>query len=67
MKNNGTGSATYGGIGILGLLQVAFIVLKLVGVINWSWVKVFIPMWIEAGIVGVVLIVAAVLYKMYHD
>ena len=67
MNDNGTGRATYGGIGILGALQVAFIVLKLIGKIDWSWVKVFIPMWIEIGIVGVILIVAAVLYKMYHD
>ena len=31
--------------GILGLLGIAFIVLKLVGVINWSWWWVTLPFW----------------------
>ena len=30
-------------IGVTGLLQVAFIVLKLCKVINWSWFWVFFP------------------------
>ncbi len=38
--NNNTSS---GGLGILGVLQIIFIVLKLVGVINWSWGLVLIP------------------------
>ena len=33
----------YKGPGVLGLLGVAFIVLKLVGVINWSWWLVTLP------------------------
>ena len=33
----------YKGPGILGLLGVAFVVLKLVGVINWSWWWVTLP------------------------
>lgn len=44
------------GIGFVGLLQVAFIVLKLCGVINWAWLWVLTPMWIE-----IVLFVALVL------
>lgn len=35
----------YKGPGILGLLGISFIVLKLVGVINWSWWWVTIPFW----------------------
>ena len=31
------------GIGFIGLLQIAFIVLKLCGIINWSWWIVFLP------------------------
>lgn len=34
------------GIGFVGLLQVAFIVLKLCKVINWKWVWVLSPVWI---------------------
>ena len=32
-----------GGIGFTGLLQIAFIVLKLCGVIDWSWWMVLSP------------------------
>lgn len=35
------------GIGFVGLLQIAFIVLKLCKVINWSWVWVLAPLWIN--------------------
>jgi len=44
------------GIGFTGLLQIAFIVLKLCGVISWSWIWVLCPTW-----VGLVLFVAIVL------
>ena len=36
----------YKGPGILGLLGIAFIVLKLVGIIDWSWWWVTAPLWI---------------------
>lgn len=41
------------------LLQIAFIVLKLCGVINWSWLWVLSPMWIGFALwfVGVVVFV----------
>ena len=32
-----------GGIGFTGLLTIVFIVLKLLGVINWSWLWVLSP------------------------
>lgn len=38
-------SSSSGGIGITGLLGVAFVVLKLCGVINWSWWWVTAPFW----------------------
>lgn len=34
-----------GGIGVLGLLGVAFVVLKLTNVIEWSWWWVTAPFW----------------------
>jgi hypothetical protein len=34
-----------GGVGILGVLAIVFIVLKLVGVITWSWWLVTAPLW----------------------
>lgn len=53
------------GIGFLGLLQIAFIVLKLCKVITWSWWLVLIPLWIEIVVTALVFIiaVAAVIIK----
>lgn len=62
-ENNG--SYATGGITFLGLLQVAFIVLKLCNVIKWSWWLVLLPLWIEMGLVAIILIVALVLYLKY--
>ena len=50
-------SSTVGGIGFTGLLTIAFIVLKLVGVISWSWVWVLAPIWIDAILVVLLLAV----------
>ena len=47
-----------GGIGFSDLLTVAFIVLKLCKVINWSWWWVLAPLWISA-ILWLVLIIIA--------
>ena len=48
------------------LLLVAFIVLKLCGVIKWSWVWVLCPLWIPALIVVVVFVVY-VIYEKISD
>lgn len=46
------------------ILTVAFVVLKLTGVIKWSWIWVFSPMWIVALIdicmiiIGIIALVA---------
>lgn len=49
-KNVGTS-----GVGVTGLLQVAFIVLKLCGVIKWSWWWVLSPCWIPLCLVVLLL------------
>lgn len=49
------------GISLLGVLQIIFIVLKLCGLIDWSWWKVFIPMWIDLGIIAVLLLLYLVI------
>jgi hypothetical protein len=38
-------SSSSSGIGVVGLLGVAFVVLKLTGVIDWSWWWVTLPFW----------------------
>lgn len=35
-----------GGIGFTGLLTIVFIILKLIGKIDWSWWWVLSPLWI---------------------
>ena len=46
-----------GGIGFFGLLTVALIVLKLSGIITWSWALVFLPILIYTAVVFVLVIV----------
>ena len=43
--------AKQGGIGIVSVLTIVFIVLKLLGAIKWSWMRVLSPIWICAVIV----------------
>lgn len=50
-------STASGGVGISGLLQVAFIVLKLCGVIDWGWWWVLTPTW---GTIVLVLLMVVV-------
>lgn len=50
-----------GGIGFAECLTIVFIVLKLVGVIDWSWIWVLSPMWISIILVIVVLCVIAII------
>ena len=45
------------GIGLAGILGVVFIVLKLTGVIDWSWWWVTLPFW--AGFAIILLLVVA--------
>ena len=39
--------------GILLILLIIFIMLKVIGVISWSWGIVLLPLWILLGIIGV--------------
>lgn len=52
-----------GGITFMGLLQVAFIVLKLCGVIDWSWIWVLCPMWISTIVLLVIFAVLLFIVK----
>lgn len=59
--------ASSSGIGFAGLLTVAFIVLKLAGIINWSWIWVLSPLWISAGlalILCVIILIIAIIVKV---
>lgn len=58
-KNNGA----VGGMTLGGTLTVIFVVLKLVGVINWSWLWVLCPMWLPTAVFVVALIWAIHKFK----
>lgn len=57
-SNNSSGS------GLCGAVFIVFLVLKLIGQIDWSWWWVTAPLWIPFGLVlgvgGLVLLVAGV-------
>lgn len=53
-------NVSYGGIGFFGLLTIVFIVLKLCGVINWSWLWVLAPLWMSWLAVLIILVVVFV-------
>lgn len=53
-----------GGTSFLGLLTIVFIVLKLTGVISWSWWLVLLPTLIPTGIVVLFVILWLVLYLL---
>ena len=53
--------STSKGLGVCDVLAVVFIVLKLIGVIDWSWWWVLAPVWIPVIIVVIVFIVAIII------
>ncbi len=48
------------GIGFVGLLTIAFIVLKLANIIQWEWVWVLSPLWISLGLGLAILLIFAI-------
>ena len=56
------------GLGLVSVLLIVFIVLKLTGVINWSWwVVILLPFGIELGLVLLfvgVVVIASILIAM---
>jgi len=53
-------AASNGGISFAGLLTIVFVVLKLCGVIAWSWWWVLAPVWITVAIYIITLVVVMV-------
>jgi hypothetical protein len=53
------------GVGFTGLLQVAFIVLKLCGIINWSWWWVLCPSLLMTGFLLIGLIASIII--AFHE
>ena len=51
-----------GSVGIVGTLTIVFIVLKLCGLITWSWTWVLSPLWITAFIDSLLVMIALMAY-----
>lgn len=60
MKNQKSESTKSGGIGFVGLLTIASIVLKLVGVISWPWIWILAPVWVPILIIIIVFTVVCI-------
>jgi len=67
MRNSSSSSSSSSGIGFIGLLTIAFIVLKLCGVIDWSWVWVLSPLWIGTVLGIGIFLILAILELIFFD
>lgn len=59
--SNSNSNTTSGGISFCGLLTIAFIVLKLIDKIDWSWWWVLSPLWIPFCLVFGFIILAFII------
>lgn len=64
MSSNSSSSSS-GGIGFVGLLTIAFIVLKLCKVIKRSWLWVLSPLWVSALITLAIVIIWLLGFVVY--
>lgn len=51
MSSSSKSSSSSGGVGIPTVIQIVFIILKVVDVIKWSWFWVLSPTWISILVV----------------
>ena len=64
MQDNGKLSST--GMSFTSVLTLIFIVLKILGVIEWSWVWVLSPLWVSMIVfLAIVMILAAIEFKIF--
>lgn len=61
-KNNGSS-----GLGLGSVLTIIFVVLKLVGVIDWSWWWVLSPTLISIGLLIIVAIIFATIEAHFNE
>lgn len=66
MSNSNKNGSSGGGIGFVMALTLAFVVLKLCKVIDWSWWWVASPVWISVSLVTVVF-VTVVIWAVVKD
>ena len=55
MEKNAT---RFVGLGVLDVLGVAFVVMRLCGVISWSWWAVLAPFWVPLALLVLIFLAA---------
>lgn len=60
-NNSSSGCGATGGLGLGSVLTIVFVVLKLVGVINWSWLWVLSPLWISIALTLIIFAVGFII------
>jgi hypothetical protein len=50
-----------GGIGVVGMTFIVFLTLKLIGIIQWSWLWVLAPIWIPVAVFLFVAVIAFII------
>lgn len=66
-SNESSNPTASGGIGFWGLLQIVFITLKLLNVIEWSWWWVLSPTWISAALLIFLVIIFLAVATLIND
>jgi hypothetical protein len=56
-------SQNQGGIGCLGVLQIIFLVLKVAGLVDWSWWIVLSPLFIWIVLATFIIIIVSLIRK----
>lgn len=66
-ENEGTKVVIGGsGISLTTALTIVFVVLRLIGIIEWSWWWVLAPLWISAGLsVAAIIIIVGIFLIVY--
>ena len=67
-KTNNISVSGSTGTSISTVVQIVFIILKLVGLIDWHWAVVLIPLWIGLGILVLVVLLwlLAIVLHVWH-
>ena len=51
---------------LVGILTIAFVILKLCKIITWKWIWVLSPLWIYAIIVLIVLVIMSIVVAIHN-
>lgn len=63
MSNTSSSNST--GIGVIGLLGVAFVILKLIGKIAWSWWLVTLPFWGGLALLLLIVLIVVIIKALF--